>query len=124
MENSPSAKTLRIIHSKLASELNEVLSERAVSFAIGAGIWKFLAAMIPWVVLSLYFIRGIRKNEKNSVAALAASIFLGIVFGAIGLVIPALLWPWLNLVIYPLGHFLLFFGLLSVSRVRQGAQSG
>ena len=104
---------LQSIHSKLVSELNLTISRREISFSLDYRFYKFLAGAAPWIFLSLIYIFGFRKKDADRTVGALAALFFGAVFGAIGLLIPDLFWPWLNFVIYPIGHFFLFIKLMT-----------
>jgi hypothetical protein len=53
---------------------------------------------------------GFLKKEEGSGLGLLAALVFAAVFGGISIIIPELIWPWLNFVIYPVGHFALVFG--------------
>jgi hypothetical protein len=115
---------LKNIHTKLILELEQTLSRSAaVGYPYRYRLWKFLVAAAPWLSFSLSFVRGIWNKEADSGLALTACLLFGGVFGGIGIVIPELIWPWLNFVIYPIGHFLLFLGLFIAPKPKQSAQA-
>jgi hypothetical protein len=104
---------LQAIHSKLAAELNVTVSTKEISISLDYRFYKFLAGAAPWLLFSFIYVAGFRKRDKTRTVGVIAAIFCGIMFGAIGLLIPDLFWPWLNLIIYPIGHFILVMKLMT-----------
>jgi hypothetical protein len=49
-----------------------------------------------------------RKKERTAVPGLVGIAMVGFFFGWVGYLLPIIFWPWFNLAIFPIGHFLLF----------------
>ena len=72
-------------------------------------LWKFLAAVAPWLLFSLIMIPDILRRKPNAWHGILGVSVIAICFGFIGLILPTFYWPWFNLVIFPLAAPVLFF---------------
>jgi hypothetical protein len=111
-ERFANEEELKTIYSKLVSELNVAVSESQITLPLDYRVWKFVAAMIPWLFFSLLYWMRLRTQKQGTTAGVVAAILFGLIFGGIGLLIPEVLWPWINLVVYPFGHFFIIMMLL------------
>ena len=89
-------------------------------------LWKFLAGGALWWLVALSVLRSVFRKEPSALTGFLGLLVFGAVFGAVGAAIPTFYWPWLNLVMYPLGHFvvilLLIYGLgVDMLQTRSGA---
>lgn len=73
----------------------------------GSHLMKFTTGSILWFLLSLTFIPQIKRGNLDVIPGFCLVIFLGFLFGTIGLFIPEIMWPWFNYLVYPIGHFAL-----------------
>ena len=96
------------IRDDLVTKLREISNPSTVSLPAFAGTWRFLASSGPWLLLSLMFVSGIRKGQAGAWSGFVGILFFGIIAGFTGLLIPTFLWPWGNLVLYPIVLFVLF----------------
>jgi hypothetical protein len=58
------------------------------------------------------YIQGMRQGEKNAPAGFFGVLAFGIIFGAIGVLIPTSLGPYITYLAYPIGHFILIIGVI------------
>ncbi len=105
-------KELLVVYNNIKSELSS-LSDPTNPTSLNyippnAGLLKFLLGFLPWALMSLALLPQFRKKEDAAIPALFLLLVLALVFGWIGYLMPTVLWPWFNLVFYPLGHITLF----------------
>jgi hypothetical protein len=100
--------TLGAVHSDLINRLREVSNPSAVSLPAYAGFYIFLAAAAPWLLMMSMAISNIRKKKPDAWWGFAGVVMLAILAGFTGLIIPTFLWPWGNLVVYPIVLFIVF----------------
>ena len=117
-EGSETAALHGMLLRELQSSLEaEPLSLRMPSFASAtlprAGLYKFVAGGFWWFLFAFFAARSKFRGDPNAGAAAIGFLFIGLVFGSIGWLIPTLAWPWVNLVIYPVGHIVLLAVLLA-----------
>jgi hypothetical protein len=113
----PMSPKIEILYSKLYKQSDEAISEHPWSLTVKStapklyfsteDLYKFIAGGAPWFLLSLVAIPGIFRREKDQLSGFLGVQVFGIFFGAIGVLIPTIFWPWVNLIIYPLFHPLL-----------------
>lgn len=119
----------RLVVDTDAASQTEPLSITFFSLPAGMftnGIAKFFAGAAPWAFIGVFFIRGIFRGDKSSGSAFLGMIVFVVLFGTIGAALPTIWWPWFNLWIYPICHFLLFLlGVLiySIRATRKQRQS-
>jgi hypothetical protein len=101
----------------LLVELNSATFPRTVGWQIPDAprvkdfrpVWKFLAGAAPMWVVGLFALFVVGRN-REAAAVTAAMFLVGSFFGVIGFFIPTILWPWVNLVLYPIGYVLVLAG--------------
>ncbi len=126
--NIRSDPRLAKIYDRLVADADDAAHTKPLSisfFAPPSGMFshavaKFLAGAAPWAFVGLFFIRGILRGDKTSASALLGVIVFIVLFGVIGAALPNVWWPWFNLWIYPIGHFLLFVIAVVLYTVRSG----
>lgn len=119
---------IALIHSQLAVELEAVLNAKPWSVAfpevikIENGpqtIGKFIAGGFLWILFACFTIPGIVKKDQGSIGAFIVLCLIGIFFGWVGTKIPTIWWPWMNLIIYPIGHvFLIVLPFIAVPQFK------
>jgi hypothetical protein len=72
-------------------------------------LWKFSAGAAPMWLIGL-FTSFFIETRREAVVTMAAMLLVGLFFGGIGLILPTVAWPWVNLVAYPIGYVLVLAG--------------
>jgi len=73
-----------------------------------AGFKKFFSTFSLWLLLALIIYFQQKKKPEKEPNIVFGFIVLGLFFGFIGYLLPTILWPWLNLIAYPILHIALF----------------
>ena len=110
--NIESNKELLVVYKNIEKELSE-LSDPSNPAHLNyspenAGFKKFIAAFFPWLLSMLATYPQFKNKERTAVPGLIGIAIIGLFFGWVGYLLPIIFWPWFNLVIFPVGHFLLF----------------
>lgn len=85
--------------------------------------WKFLAAMGPWLVLFLANVFGDRAEGIVIPMLKYLNVLLwGTAFGLIGAFLPDSHLLWLNMVVYPVGHFLIVVAIALVATIDKATE--
>jgi hypothetical protein len=104
------------IYDRLVADADSAAQAKPLSitfFSFPSGLFshalaKFLAGAAPWALVGLFFIRGILRGDKTAGSAFLGILVFIVLFGVIGAALPTWWWPWFNLWIYPIGHFIIF----------------
>jgi len=110
---SPDSNLSRL-HADLVRQLQETAILKTASIPSLKPLWKFLAAMAPWLLFTAAFVfqrlfrRGLYTFSVNPLAVMLGLGALALIAAVTALFIPTFLWPWGNLVIYPMLTFALF----------------
>lgn len=108
-------------HQRMTQELITVIDKEPLRFDFSIPsykppewhqIQKFFAGAAPWLLLLLFSFFGRGKRSSGDKVTIIGFLFMGSFFGLIGVFIPTIAWPWVNLVLYPALHFLLVIALL------------
>ena len=87
-------------YSDLEHQLQELTNPAPTSLPSLLWLWKSLAAATPWLLSS-----SVLAFDKRS--ALYGVLALGVITGIIGAFVPTFMWPWGNLIIFPIAAFIL-----------------
>jgi len=104
----PLSPELAAICSDLVRRLRSINALDATSLPDFAGLWKFLAAAAPFLLMSLLFVPAIRKRQPGIWSTLMGFALIAALAGFTGYLIPVFLWPWGNLAVYPISLFIMF----------------
>jgi hypothetical protein len=116
---------------QLLLELRRTLYQRHVAVTAGpielslswTAILKFVFGASPWVLVALSAVRAIRKREQNAWYGFGGILLTAGVFGLIGAALPTVGWPWVNLFVYPVGHFVLIIAAFIVLAYKMGKRT-
>ena len=106
-KQAPLSPELAEVRSDLVRRLRAINAPDAISLPNFAALWKFLAAAAPFVLMSLLFVPAIRKRQPGIRSTLLGFALIAALAGFTGYFIPTFLWPWGNLVVYPIGLFII-----------------
>jgi Flp pilus assembly protein TadB len=104
----PLSPELGTIHKDLVRRLRAINNADASVLRPLVGLWKFFAAAAPFLLLSLMFVPGIRKRQPGISSTLLGFCLIAALAGFVGMLIPTFLWPWGNLVVFPITLFVIF----------------
>ncbi|SRR6266446_5258747 len=108
-----SDSNLSRLHANLVRQLQESATPGAEMIHPPKSLWKFLAAVAPWLLLTTAYIfqptfRRDPYTPKNPGAILLGLAALALITGITAIFVPTFLWPWGSLFIYPALTFTLF----------------
>jgi hypothetical protein len=109
----PLSPDLAAIRFDLVRRLRAINAPNATSVPELATLWKFLAAAAPFLLMSLFFVPGIRKRQPGIWSTITGFALFAALAGFTGSFVPTFLWPWGNLLIYPIALFVVS-GVLAV----------
>jgi hypothetical protein len=72
---------------------------------------KAFAGGFLWLLFSLIYFSSLRTKKQSDFHALIGCLFLAVVFGCIGALLPDFIFPWLNFIAYPVANFILVVAL-------------
>ena len=116
-----SNEELSTIKSNVILELQEITQQKPLlppfkfSFpllksailSLHSGFWKFFIAASPWIVLLVYIV-----FHRSSVRGFVTLFVCILISGGLGIILPEFLWPIGNLIIYPIGSFVLIVSIM------------
>ncbi len=115
--NSQNPEDLSDIHRALTDDLRHYVMAKQSSFPIPSWILKFLAAIVPWLLLAL--IIRIASSPDGFRSAFGGILIVAIPVAFVGALIPDFKSPWFNYVAYPaLAVILIVIPLLLLQRWR------
>jgi hypothetical protein len=111
---------LKKIHSQAVKELQASQHDRMIQLGLRAtpgpdflrALFKWAAAASPWWLMALAAWLSLRGKKGGGPQPITAFLIIGLLLGAIGMAIPTFYWPWFNLVIYPVAHFIIIVTLI------------
>jgi len=104
----PLSPQLAAIHADLVRKLHDINSSSGIVVPNFATLWKFIASAAPFFLMTVIFVSDIRKGKPGAWSGVLGLGFIAVVAGLTGILIPAFLWPWGNLLIYPIALFIVF----------------
>ena len=104
----PASPELANVRSELVRRLRAITSPDTTVIPDFAGLWKFLASAAPFSFMLLIFVPGIRRRDAGAWSGLLGIGLIAVLAGLVGALGPTFLWPWGNLVVFPIGLFLCF----------------
>ena len=108
VKQPPLSPELAAVHKDLVRRLRAINNTDASVLPPLVGLWKFLTAAAPFLLLSLMFVPGIRKRQPGIWSTLLGFALIATLAGFIGTFIPTFLWPWGSLVVFPVTLFVMF----------------
>jgi hypothetical protein len=110
---------------RLHTNLIRQLQDSAVPTSL-TSLWKFLTAVAPWLLFTAAYLfvplnraGKLAGKLRNPAGVLFGLVVLALISGIVAILIPTFLWPWGNLVIYPMLSFALFVLVLVIWYNRQ-----
>jgi len=119
----PSDSPLARVHRNLTVTLEQLTAASPGPPATLVPLWKFLAAVAPWLAMGLFFLRDLSRGKPGAGLTIIGVVSLGLLAALFAMVVPTFLWPWGNLVIYPFFVFV-SFSVFSVIRTRKKIANG
>jgi hypothetical protein len=119
----PNSSELSAIHAGLVAKLRAINSPNATILPKFEGLWKFLAAAAPFLLLSLMFVPRVRRREPGISSTLLGFGLIATLAGFIGSIIPTFLWPWGSLMVFPIGLFIVSGAMAVRWQKRQAARA-
>ena len=96
-----SNKELSNIFKSVAGELDQFSTGSSTAFSLHPTLLKSLAALSPWLFLTLIFLLVGTENNRE---ALTGLVILAVPFSIIGGLLPDFSYSWINYLAYPIGH--------------------
>ena len=102
------------IENELAT-LSDPSNPASLSFAPKfLGFKKFFSTFSVWLLFALIsFIQQLKKREKEP-NVIPGFLMIGLIFGLIGYLLPTIIWPWFNLVVFPVFH-IIFLAIIGIT---------
>lgn len=119
------------VYGALSTELQETVYPRRLGspdiqsrrVPRNAPLLKFLAGGALWWLIALFVPLSLADSPRSEKwTGFFGLLAFGAVFGGVGLLIPNIFWPWINLVVYPVGHILGLLFLVTLFAFRSVAQ--
>ena len=104
----PASPELAAVRADLIRRLRGLTSPDTTTAPDFASLWKFLSAAAPFTLMLLIFVPGLRRGDAGAKSGMFGIGVIAVFAGFIGLLIPTFLWPWGNLLVFPLILFLCF----------------
>lgn len=102
----PPAKSLAKIHARLAKELEDLAGDQNGS-QVNPRLLQGLAALLPWIVLSLGFLPDFKRDEKDATKSLLGILFFAVPAVAIGASLSPRIGTIWRYVVYPVSTMVL-----------------
>ncbi len=108
---------LRDMYTALSQEVKEVVvGELPTDGPNLLVLWKGLAGAAPWLLIALWVVWFyLKKKKKPTMIGVILPLVCGLVFGALGTLLPDA--PTINYVLYPIGHVVVLCGVIAWTTV-------
>lgn len=98
--------------SRLKEKIVGLVNQGSITSPFTPEVTRFFAALAPWLLFALVFLPGLPKGDEKHVGGLLGVLLFGVIFGFLGLLLPAT-WPAGVLYFgYPAVHFIIVIGLV------------
>ncbi|MCX5668891.1 MAG: hypothetical protein NTX89_02055 [Candidatus Omnitrophica bacterium] len=95
------------ICSEMTTQLQREVKLKTFSLRYGSLLIRFLIGLFPWILFSLIYIPSIKRKEQNAFSGMYATLFFGVIIGAIAIFSPIINF-WLNCLI----SLIMFFAIV------------
>jgi hypothetical protein len=121
-----SSPRVRQIEAELLGELAATTYPREIAFQIPRTVpmsttqrvWAFVAGAAPWIFVTCFGFANARRGEPAAWTAVFMLLVIAGLFGWFGSLLPQLLWPWAQLIIYPVGQIIIVGGIGAIIALR------